>query len=461
MLVKRPLLTNVFTSLLFIGIIAVLNGCVKGGALTPATAPVITTNSFIMNATSNAAQSGGIITSNGGADIITVGVCYSSTNSTPTTSNSVTVDTMKQDAANTKYFTSNLTGLAPSTTYYVRAYASNSAGTAYGSTVKFTTSANLSSIITTVSTFAGDQAGTIFSNPQGVVTDAAGNVYVADGFNNLIKKITPSGDVSVYAGDGNAGLTNGPAAKAEFYAPQSLAIDNQGNIFVADIGNNVIREITAAGVVSTYAGNGIHGYLNGAALSAEFRNPQGLCVDASENMYVADRGNNVIRKVSSAGKVTGYAGYYGVGPGLYNSATDSIALFNTPNSVAVDSKGNVYVADSKNSCIRKVSSAGVSTLIGGSVQTTLIGTPTYVTVDAKDNLFIVDNTGRIIEFNMSNSVVYILAGSSNTAGYKDGTGASAQFNDPESVAVDKQGNVYVADEGNNVIRKIVSNVTTQ
>lgn len=470
MFVKRPLLTNVFTSLFLVSVIAVLNGCVKGGALTPAAVPVITTNSFIMNLTSNAAQSGGIITSNGGADVISVGVCYSSTNQTPTTSNTITVDTLKQDAAGTQAFTSNLTGLAPSTTYYLRAYASNSAGTAYGSVVKFTTSANLSSIVTTVSTLAGSPAGgfangsgtgALFSNPQGVVTDAAGNVYVADGFNNVIRKITPAGEVSTYAGDGNAGFTNGPAAAAEFYAPQSLAIDAQGNIFVADIGNNVIRKISVAGEVSTYAGNGLHGYINEIASLAEFNNPQGLCVDASENVYVADRTNNVIRKISSTGKVTRLAGYYGIGPGLYNTSVDSIALFNTPNSVAVDSKGNVYVADSKNYCIRKISSSGVSTLIGGSVQTTLIGTPVYVATDAKDNLYIVDNGGRIIEFNSANNVVYILAGSSNTFGYKDGSGATAQFNNPQSVAVDRQGNVYVADYGNNVIRKIVSNVTTQ
>ncbi len=458
--VKRPLLTNVFTSLFFLSIIAVLNGCVKGGALTPTTVPVITTNGFIVNLTSNTAQSGGVITSTGGADIITVGVCYSSTNQTPTTANSTTIDTIKLNTANTKYFTSNLTGLMPSTTYYLRAYASNSAGTAYGSVVKFTTSANLATIATTVSTLAGDAAGTVFSNPQGVVTDAAGNVYVADSFNNYIKKVTPSGVVSVYAGDGNAGYTDGAALKAEFYAPQSLAIDNQGNIFVADIGNNVIREITVAGVVSTYAGNGIHGYLNEIASLAEFNSPQGLCVDASENMYVADRGNNIIRKVSAAGKVTRLAGYYGVGPGLYNTNVDSIALFNTPNSVAVDSKGNVYVADSKNYCIRKINSGGVSTLLGGSIQTGLIGTPVYVSVDAKDNLFIVDNSGRIIEFNTTNSSVYVLAGSSNTFGYKDGAGTTAQFNNPQSVAVDKQGNIYVADYGNNVIRKIVTNVTS-
>jgi sugar lactone lactonase YvrE len=459
--VKRPLLTNVFTSLFFVTIIAVLNGCVKGGALTPASTPTITTNSFMQNVTSVTAQSGGIITNNGGADIETAGVCYSATNSTPTTSDSFTVDSLVYDNANTKAFTSNLKNLTASTTYYLRAYASNSAGTAYGAVVKFTTSANLGAIVTTVSTLAGDQAGTIFSNPQGVVTDAAGNVYVADSFNNLIKKVTPSGVVSIYAGDGNAGFSNGNVpTSAEFYAPQSLAIDNQGNIFVADIGNNVIREISNAGVVSTYAGNGLFGYINEIVTLAEFNNPQGICVDASNNMYVADRGNNVIRKVAN-GKVTRLAGYYGVGPGLYNTSTDSIALFNTPNSVAVDSKGNVYVADSKNSCIREINGSGVSTLIGGSVQTTLVGTPVYVATDSKDNLYIVDNSGRIIEFNTTNKVVYVLAGASNTFGYKDGAGSTAQFNNPQSVAVDKQGNVYVADYGNNMIRKIVSNVTTQ
>lgn len=471
MSVRKPLLSNVFASLSFLSVIAILSGCVKGGDITsPVTVPVITTNSFIVNLASTTALSGGIITSNGGGNIETVGVCYSSSNSTPTTANTVTVDTLKSDVANTQTFTSNLKGLSPSTTYYLRAYATNSAGTAYGSVLKFTTSANLPSIVTTVSTLAGSTAGgfsngngaaALFNNPQGVVADAAGNVYVADGFNNVIRKITPTGDVSTYAGDGNAGLTNGPAATAEFYAPQSLAIDAQGNIFVADIGNNVIREITTGGVVSTYAGrSGFHGYLNETnPLLAQFNDPQGLCVDASQNVYVADRVNNVIRKISSAGKVTRLAGYYGVGPGLYNTSVDSLALFNTPNSVAVDSKGNVYVADSKNYCIRKISSSGVSTLLGGSVQTTLIGTPVSVAVDAKDNLYIVDNSGRVIEFTTSNNVVYILAGSANTAGYKDGAGASAQFNNPQSVAVDKQGNVYVADYGNNVIRKIVTNIT--
>lgn len=469
-LVKKPLLAHVFTSLFLLSVIAVLTGCVKGNdGTTPATVPVITTNSYIVNLTSNTAQSGGIMTSNGGADILNAGVCYSSTNQTPTTTNSLTVDTLKADVAGTQMFTSNISGLAPSTTYYLRAYATNSAGTAYGSVIKFTTSATLSTITTTVSTLAGSPAGgfangngnaALFSSPQGVVTDANGNVYVADGFNNVIRKITPSGDVSTYAGDGNAGYTDGAAATAEFYAPQSLAIDGQGNIFVADIGNDIIRKISVAGVVSTYAGNRIHGYVNGVDSVAEFNNPQGICVDANGNLYVADRGNNLIRKISTSGVVSTLAGYYGYPAGLYN-ATGTAAIFNVPNSVAVDSKGNVYVADLKNYCVRKITSGGVvTTLLGGSIQTTLIGTPAYVSVDAKDNLFIADETGRVIEFTATSNIVYTLAGTSGVSGYKDGTGAAALFSNPQSVAVDKQGNVYVADFGNNVIRKIVSNVTS-
>lgn len=470
-LTNKSLFSNVFTSLFLLCVVVVLNGCVKGGPLSPPTAPSITTNAFIVNATSVGAKSGGIVTDNGGASILTVGVCYSSTNSTPTIANSVTVDTLTTDNAGTQSFNSTLSGLTASTTYYVRAYATNSAGTGYGVTIKFTTSASLASIINTVSTFAGSVAGgyangtgsaALFSNPQSLVTDAAGNVYVADSFNNSIRKITPAGDVTTYAGDGKAGYTDGPAATAEFYAPQSLAIDGSGNIFVSDVGNNVIREITAAGVVSTYAGNGLHGFINEKASLAEFNGPQGLCVDASGNVYVADRGNNIIRKISTQGKVTTYAGYYGAGVGLYNSSVDTTSVFNVPVGVAVDSKGNVYVADSKNYCIRKISSSGgVSTLVGGAVQTTLIGTPTSVSIDAKDNLFITDATGRIIEFSTSGSVVYVLGGSENTYGYLDGSGATAQFNNPQSAVVDSKGIVYVADYYNNVIRKIVSNVTTQ
>jgi len=464
---KKSLVNNVFISLFSLSVIALLSGCVKGGnTASPASVATITTNSFIANLTSTTAQSGGIITSNGGANILNAGVCYSSSNQTPTTANSFTIDTLSFDNAGTKTFTSKITSLLPSTTYYLRAYATNSAGTAYGNVVKFTTSATIGSITSTVSTLAGSVGGgyangtgtgALFSNPQSVVTDAAGNVYVADGFNNVIRKITPGGVVTTYAGDGNAGYTNGPAATAEFYAPQGLGIDKQGDIFVADLGNSRIRKISAAGIVTTYAGNGIRGYVNGADTVAEFNYPQGVCVDANGVVYVADRDNNVIRKINTAGVVSTFAGYYGE-IGLYN-ATGTAAVFNSPNDVAVDSKGNVYVADLKNYCIRKITSAGVvTTLLGGSIQTTLIGTPVAVYVDTNDNLYIADETGRIIEFTTTNNIVYILAGTSNIYGYQDGAGTSALFNNPQGVAVDAQGNVYVADYSNNVIRKIVTNL---
>jgi sugar lactone lactonase YvrE len=464
---KKSLINNVFISLFSLFVIASLNGCVKGGAITnPVSEGVVITNSFIANLTTTTAQSGGILTYNGGGTILEAGVCYSSGNQTPTVANAVTVDTLSFDVAGTKTFTSHVTGLSPSTTYYLRAYATNSAGTAYGAVIKFTTSSTIISVSSTVSTLAGSIAGgylngtgtgALFNNPQSVVADASGNVYVADDFNNVIRKITPGGAVTTYAGDGNAGYTDGAAATAEFYAPQGLGIDSQGDIFVADLGNNRIRKISAAGVVSTYAGNGIRGYVNGADTVAEFNNPQNVCVDAIGNVYVADKNNNLIRKINTSGVVSTLAGYYGEF-GLYN-ATGTNAVFNAPNAVAVDSKGNVYVADTKNYCIRKITSAGVvTTLLGGSIQTTLIGTPSSVAIDTKDNLYIADESGRIIEFSTTGGIVYILGGTANTLGYVDGAGASALFNNPQGVTVDSQGNVYVADYGNNVIRKIVTSL---
>jgi len=461
---KSPLLNRIFLSAFSLAVILFINGCDKGNSsLTPATVPVLTTNGLIVNLTSTGAQSGGIITNNGGADVITSGVCYSSSNQTPTTGDPKTNDARTIDPAGTTSFTSTITGLIASTTYYLRAYASNSAGIAYGNVVKFTTSGSVTSVTSTVTTLAGSVGGgymegtgtgALFSNPQSVVTDAQGNVYVADGFNNRIREVTPAGVVTTFAGDGNAGFSNGPAATAEFYAPQGLAIDAQGNIYVADIGNNVIRKISG-GVVTTFAGNGLRGYVNGAGTVAEFNNPQGLAVDASGNVFVADRDNQAIRKITSAGVVSLLAGS---GVPYFFDGTGTNSAFNSPSGVAVDTKGNVYVADLNNYCIRKVTQGGVvTTVAGGVVQTTLIGSPTGIGSDTKGNIYITDEGGRILEITTGSTtdVLYVLAGSANTTGYVDGTGLQAKFNNPQGVAVDTQGNVYVADYNNNVIRKIV------
>jgi sugar lactone lactonase YvrE len=462
---NRPLLINFVLAVLILPVMLAGTGCGKStssGITTPVSLPVITTNGLISNLTTTSAVSGGIVTSNGNGTITSRGVCYSATDQTPTTADPKTSDTPVVDPQGTSTFVSNLTGLTAATTYYVRAYGTNGAGTAYGAVVKFTTSSTITSINATVSTLAGSitsgyQNGTganaLFSGPQGVATDATGNVYVADGFNNVIRKVTPAGVVTTFAGDGNAGFSNGPSLSAEFYGPEGIAIDTSGNVYVADIGNNVIRKITTAGVVSTFAGNGTRGYINGAGTTAEFNNPQSIAVDGSGNVYVADRSNNVIRKITAAGAVSTLAGYYGY-PGLAN-ATGTLAQFNNPQGVAVDAAGNVYVADLQNFAIRKITPGGVvTTLAGGLVQATLIGSPTGIAVDAKNNLFISDQDGRILEITSVNAI-YAVAGAANTAALVDGAGDAARFNSPQGIAVDTKGNVYVADFNNNAIRKVV------
>ena len=444
-------------------------GCTKTTTTTTntATIPVVLTTSTIINVISTSAQSGGTVIHTGNAAISANGVCYSSVNTTPTTADSKTVDPVESNTTQYPAFTSNLSKLTPNTTYYIRAYAVNSAGTGYGSVIKFTTSSSLTAITATVTTFAGNGASGYvdasglsaqFNNPQGVTVDSKGNIYVSDTYNNIIREITPAGVVSTVAGMPTLGYTDGPPATAQFYAPVGSAFDTQGNLYVADFGNNVIRKITPAGVVSTYAGNGTAGYRNGAATAANltgktdtlafFNNPQAVAVDALGNVYVADRGNNVIRKILPTGRVVTMAGTRTAG---YTDATNEQASFSSPSGVAVDAAGNVYVSDQGNSAIRKITPADVvSTIASG---TSLLNLPSALTVDKTGNLYIVDEGGRIFEYTTSN-VLYNLAGTSNTSGLVNGLGTSVLFSNPQGIAIDANGNIYVADQYNNCIRKI-------
>ncbi|MCU0425938.1 MAG: IPT/TIG domain-containing protein [Candidatus Kapabacteria bacterium] len=209
-----------------------------------------------------------------------------------------------------------------------------------------------------VTTFAGtygvpgfaDGIGTSarFNRPSDVAVDALGNVYVADDFNNRIRKITPLGEVTTLAGSGASGFTNGHSVSASFNRPVGIAIDGSGFIYVADYENNCIRKITPSGSVTTHAG-GINGNRDGNGTSARFSLPTGLDVDFGGTVYVADRGNNRIRKIMPNGDVTTIAGSV-LG---YQDGTN--ALFNQPYSVAVDSQGNVYVVDTGNHRIRRIS----------------------------------------------------------------------------------------------------------
>jgi sugar lactone lactonase YvrE len=303
---------------------------------------------------------------------------------------------------------------------------------------------------------------TLFSSPADVAVDAAGNLYVADYWNNRIQKITPAGVVSTLAGTGNIGAINGIGKLASFNGPSGVAVDGSGNVYVADSGNNLIRKITSDGTVSTLAGTIVAVDTSNTATSTPlFSGPSGVAVDASANVYVADAGNNRICVVSASGVTRTLAGKGGAGS---NNGAGTSATFDNPTGVAVDVSGNVYVADLLNNMIRKISPAGVvSTLAGNGSIGSKDGIdtaarfyfPNSVTVDASGNVYVTDEINNLIRKIAPDGTVTTLAGS-GAAGAQNGIGTAASFSDPAGITVDASGNLYVADANNNMIRKITS-----
>ena len=300
----------------------------------------------------------------------------------------------------------------------------------------------------------GTGAAAQFYFPFGVAVDGGGNVYVADANNNRIRKVTSGGIVTTLAGS-TQGSADGTGNAAQFYFPSGVAVDGSGNVYVADSANHRIRKITSGGVVTTLAG-GTQGFADGTGAAAQFSYPYYVAVDGSDNVYVADSANHRIRKITSGGVVTTLAG----GTQGFADGTGAAAQFNTPFGVAVDGSGNIYIADQSNERIRKITSGGVVTTLAGSTQGFADGTgaaaqfdtPYGVAVDSGGNVYVADSANQRIRKIASGGVVTTLAGS--TQGFADGTGAAAQFRDPYGVAVDASGTVYVADYSNQRIRKI-------
>lgn len=364
-------------------------------------------------------------------------------------------------------------------------------------------------VVTTVfaspSSTDGPAAEAGFSGPRGVAVDAAGNTYVTETDNNLIRKITRDGVVSTFAGSGDAGQDNGIGDAASFNNPTGIAVDASGHVYVADSGNNVIRKITPDGAVSTLAGSGSRGSTDGAGTEASFSNPVGIAVDAAGNVYVADAWNSVIRKITPDGVVTTLAGSADeAGVSKLSSSVARIestpasvdgngaqARFSYPQGVTVDAAGNVYVADSGNGLIRKITPNGdVTTLAGGGVRdmgpglpfpfpfpmpmpmpepmapikeskgsVDGIGTaasfdsPNGVAVDAAGNVYVADTHSNLIRKITPAAEVTTLAGS-ESGGSANGIGTRATFRTPYGLAVDRAGNLIIADTGNNMVRKI-------
>ena len=316
-----------------------------------------------------------------------------------------------------------------------------------------------------VSTFVGSMHGSLdgtganaqFSTPRGIVADKAGNLYVADTGNHRIRKISPAGEVSVFAGS-TQGYLDGMGVSTRFNSPWSITADAEGNLYVADIGNSRIRKISPAGEVSTFAGDGKCGDKDSnIGREAQFCSPQDITADSAGNLYVADTNNHRIRKISPAGAVSTLAG----STQGYFDATGTNAQFSTPRGIAADTAGNIYVADFHNNRIRKISPAGEVSTFAGSTQGRFdsVGPnakfyqPQGITADAAGNLYVADSYNHLIRKISPLGEVSTIAGDV-TQGHVDGIGLNTRFNLPQGLAIDAAGNLHVADSSNHRIRKI-------
>ncbi len=258
-------------------------------------------------------------------------------------------------------------------------------------------------------------------NPTEVVADNAGNIYMNDGGTTYsIRKVSPSGIITRFAGNNTSGFSGdgGQATSAQLNFPQGLAVDASGNIYIADGGNRIIRKVATNGVISTIAGTpGTYGFSGdgGPATSAQLGLPSGMVFDANGNLFFADPGKHVIRKISTSGIITTVAGIGGSNGFSGDGGLATSAKLNAPTDVCIDASGNLYIADRDNHAIRKVSASGIISTIGG--------------------------TGGSLNYGFTGD---------------GGAATSAKLNKPNSVSVDPSGNIYISDYTNNRIRKISS-----
>jgi gliding motility-associated-like protein len=316
-----------------------------------------------------------------------------------------------------------------------------------------------------VSTFAGsgiagstNGTGTAatFNAPQSITTDATGNMYVPEYYNKVIRKITTTGTTTIFAGQLNSpGNTDGAISSARLTGPTATVFDSQGNMFVADYMGNTIRKISIAGQVSTFAGSATAGLADGNGTAAQFNQPHGLAIDAADNIYVADLQNHAIRKITPAGAVTTLAGN---GSNGNVNGTGAAARFTLPGYLTLDVLGNIYVADGGNNSIRKITPAGAVTTIaglGGPATINNIGTPGGLKFGRNGNLYVtILSRHQILEITPTGVSTIIAGSSAGALGAANGAGANATFKRPQDLTFGIDGNLYIADQDNNLIRQL-------
>jgi sugar lactone lactonase YvrE len=316
----------------------------------------------------------------------------------------------------------------------------------------------------------GSATATALNYPSGVAVDASGNLFIADYHNNRIRKVSTSGVITTVAGNGTFGYIGdgGSATSAELNYPYGMAVDASGNLFIADTDNSRIRKVSTSGIITTVAGNGNYWYSGdgGSAIYAELNQPSGVAVDDSGNLFIADQRNNVIRKVSTSGIITTVAGNGTYGYSGDGGSADSAELAEPSGVVVVDASGNLFIADNGNVRIRKVSTSGIITTVagngtggysgdGGSADSAELGGPASVAVDASGNLFIADEGTNVIRKVSTTGIITTVAGN-GTFGFSGdgGSAASAELYGPSGVAVDASGNLFIADYNNSRIREV-------
>ena len=316
---------------------------------------------------------------------------------------------------------------------------------------------------------AATSAGLI--EPFALAVDSSGNVYIDERGDGRIRKIDTKGNISTIAGNGTLGFTgdSGTGTTAELNLPQGVAIDSSGNVYIADTQNNRVRKLSG-GTISTVAGNGVYAYSgdNGPAIQAQLNSPQAVAADAAGNFYIADTANHVVRKVAANGTITTLAGNGSAGSGGDNGAATSAQL-NKPAGVTVDSAGNVYIADTANSRVRKVVPGGtISTVAGGGTPgyggdggagtSAALNFPSGLAVDAAGNVYIADTDNSVIRKLSTGGTITTVAGNGLEGYAGDGNPATAaQLTYPQAVAVDSAGNLYIADSENNRVRMVTAN----